>query len=246
MQSASFESSLYSPESRHMSVSYSAPLMVRLADVYGKHSFANRLRAARFLRFEKLVSKLPKPVTILDVGGTTDFWEQRGWAGHPGFRITTVNLFPEEQKHENVTSVVGDATKLAFSEGSVDVVFSNSVIEHLRTFENQRLMAAEIKRVGKAFWVQTPNFWFPMEPHFLVPGWQWMPFDVRVAILRKHRCGWMGPSPDKEQARELVSEVRLLRRKELATLFPSATLIPERFHGFVKSWTAISGFPPDA
>ncbi len=215
--------------------------MVRLANVYEEHSFANRLRAARFRRFEQSVSKLRKPVTILDVGGTTDFWEQRGWAGRPEFRITTINLLPQEQKHKNVTPIVGDATNLDFRNRSVDVVFSNSVIEHLRAFENQRRMAAEIRRVAKAFWVQTPNFWFPMEPHFLIPGWHWMPFALRVAILRKHRCGWMGPCPDREQARELVSEVRLLRRKELAALFPGATLIPEWFCGLIKSWSAVSG-----
>lgn len=213
--------------------------MVRLASVHDRHSLANRLRAARFRRFEESVSKLPRPVSILDLGGTTDFWEQRGWAGHPEFRITTLNLFPQTQRHENVTPMIGNATKLDFSDGSVDVVFSNSVIEHLRTFGDQRLMAAEIRRVGKAFWVQTPNFWFPMEPHFLIPGWQWMPFDMRVAILRKHRCGWMGPCPDRERARDLVSEVRLLGRKELASLFPDARLIPEWFCGFVKSWNAV-------
>lgn len=91
-----------------------------------------------------------------------------------------MNLAVEEQRHEDVQPLAGDATDLReFGDSSFDVVFSNSVIEHLFTFENQRRMAREVQRVGKAFWVQTPNFWFPMEPHFHVPGWQWMPRDTR-------------------------------------------------------------------
>jgi len=122
-------------------------------------------------------------------------------------------------------------------------VFSNSVIEHLFTFENQRRMASEIRRVGRAFWVQTPNFWFPMEPHFHVPGWQWMPLDLRVRLLRRWACGLPGPCPDPVRARELVQEIRLSSKRELREIFPGATLIAKRFCGLVKSWTAARGFP---
>ena len=69
-----------------------------------------------------------------------------------------------------------DATNLhEFGDASFDIAFSNSVIEHLSTFENQARMAAEVRRVARAYWVQTPNFWFPIEPHFLVPAWHWLP-----------------------------------------------------------------------
>jgi hypothetical protein len=100
-------------------------------------------------------------------------------------------------------------------------------------------MASEIQRVGKAYWVQTPNFWFPMEPHFHVPAWQWLPVSVRVAMLRRWRCGWRGPCSDAAQARELVLELRLMRHRELKTLFPGGVLIPEKFWGLVKSWTVV-------
>jgi hypothetical protein len=103
-------------------------------------------------------------------------------------------------------------------------------------------MASEIQRVGKAFWVQTPNFWFPIEPHFHFIGWQWLPVATRVSILQRRTCGWRGPCPDPVGARHLVEEVRLLTRSELRALFPSAILIAERFAGLVKSWTAVSGF----
>jgi len=221
----------------------SVPNVRRLADDEDPTSLSNRLRARRFKRFEALVSSLPRPLRILDVGGTNDFWEQRGWAGRPDANIVSLNMVAEEQRHANIKPVAGDATDLSdFPDRSFDVAFSNSVIEHLFTLENQHRMASEIRRVAKAFWVQTPNFWFPMEPHFHVPGWQWMPANLRIAMLRRWRCGWRGPCSDPLRARELVREVRLMTQSELRTAFPGATLIPERFCGLVKSWTAVQGF----
>jgi hypothetical protein len=221
----------------------SIPLIRRLADDDNAGSLANRLRNRRFQEFETFVNRLPRPVNILDVGGTNAFWEQRGWAGRRDIRIVTLNLEAEPQRFDNVEPSIGDATNLCqFGNRSFDIVFSNSVIEHLFNFENQRKMAVEVQRVGKAYWVQTPNFWFPVEPHFHIPAWQWLPFSLRVALIRRWRCGWRGPCPDPVRARELVSELRLLSRAEMISLFPEARLIPERIGGLVKSWTAVGGF----
>jgi Methyltransferase domain len=214
-----------------------------LSDSDVPNSFANKLRAKRFRQFEASVAKLPQPVRILDVGGTNAFWENRGWHQRADVEILTVNLVAEQQRHANIKPLAGDATDLAgFGDHSVDIVFSNSVIEHLFTFEKQRRMASEIQRVGKAFWVQTPNFWFPMEPHFHFIGWQWLPVSVRTSILQRRACGWRGPCPDPAGARRLVEEIRLLTRSDMQALFPGATIIAERFCGFVKSWSAVSGF----
>jgi methyltransferase family protein len=218
-------------------------MLRQLADSDEPTSFANKLRARRFQRFEALAARLPRPLRILDVGGTNAFWENRGWHQRSDVQILTLNLVAEKQQHMNISPLTGDATDLAqFGDRSIDIVFSNSVIEHLFTFENQRRMASEIQRVGKAFWVQTPNFWFPMEPHFHFIGWQWLPVAVRASILQRRACGWRGPCPDPTGARRLVEEVRLLTRNEMRALFPSATIVAERFGGFVKSWTAVGGF----
>jgi hypothetical protein len=222
----------------------SMPNIRYLADDENASSLSNKLRAKRFRLFEQLTAAMPRPLRILDVGGTNDFWEKRGWTGRRDVEIFSLNRVAEPQRHENVKPLAGNAADLAqFADGSFDIAFSNSVIEHLFTFETQRRMAAEIQRVGKAFWVQTPNFWFPMEPHFQVPGWQWMPLNVRVAIIRRFRCGWRGPCADREGAVKLVEEVQLLSRSAMQEIFPGATLIPERFCGLVKSWTAVGGFP---
>jgi len=179
----------------------------------------------------------------LDIGGTNQFWENRGWANRQEVQITTLNLHAEPKIFSNIDPIVGDATDLhQFSDAHFDVAFSNSVIEHLFTLDNQKRMATEVGRVGKAYWIQTPNYWFPMEPHFHVPGWQWLPLGVRIAMLRRWRCGWRGPCPDPVRASELVREVRLMRKSELAELFVGGTIVPERFAGFVKSWIVIHGF----
>jgi hypothetical protein len=205
-------------------------------------SISHRMRERRFRLFEQLVAPLPRPLRILDVGGTNTFWEQRGWAGRDDVSITLVNLEAEERLHENIHPTAGDATNLVdHADKTFDVAFSNSVIEHLYTFENQAAMAREMRRVADAYWVQTPNFWFPIEPHFLVPAWHWLPEDARVAILQRRGVGWAGRCPDPEQARSIVEQHRLMRRRELARLFPDARIVGERLGGVVKSWTAVGG-----
>jgi hypothetical protein len=215
-----------------------------LADDGTSESLSHRLRERRFSIFDRLVEGLPRPIRIIDLGGTNDFWERRGWAGRDDIEITLVNLEAQEARHANIHPTVGDATDLSeYADESFDIAFSNSVIEHLFTLESQARMAAEVRRVASAFWVQTPNYWFPIEPHFLAPGWHWMPEDARVAILRRRGVGWAGRCPDPEFARRIVREIRLMRRPELAALFPGAAIVGERFGGLVKSWTVINGFP---
>lgn len=193
--------------------------------------------------FEQLTAALPRPLRIIDIGGTNAFWSQRGWAGRDDVQIVTVNLQAEPQQFPNIECRTGDATSLgAVADREFDIAFSNSVIEHLFTKDAQRKMADEVRRVARAYWVQTPNFWFPIEPHFHVPGWQWMPVAARVAILRRRRCGWRGPVPDPQKALDAVTEVRLLTGSEMRELFPGATIWREKLGGLTKSWVAYSGF----
>jgi ubiquinone/menaquinone biosynthesis C-methylase UbiE len=128
--------------------------MAKLADVDASNSLSNRLRSKRFRIFEALVEAMPRPLRILDIGGTTSFWEQRGWTNRSDVQITLLNVGFYGKRHTQITQLMGDATDLShFSTNSFDVVFSNSVIEHLCTFENQQRMALGIHRVAKAFWV---------------------------------------------------------------------------------------------
>lgn len=218
--------------------------MRRLADQSANGSFSNSRRSRRFEAFERLVDELleqsSRPVRILDIGGTNSFWEKRGWAGRRDVEVVLVNLEAEEREHANIEPRAGDATDLSeLPDQSFDVVFSNSVIEHLETYERQAAMAAEVCRLAPLYWVQTPNFWFPVEPHFLTPAWHWLPVSLRVALLRRRRWGWRGPCPDAKHAQALVREIRLMRGRELKRLFPDATLEAERIGPLVKSFVAV-------
>src|SRR5688500_5460421 len=177
-------------------------------------SLSHRLRERRFQQFERFAESLPRPLRIIDVGGTNEFWEQRGWAGRDDVQITLVNLEAADRRHANIDPTAGDACDLSeHADGSFDIAFSNSVIEHLFTFENQSKMASEIRRVARyGYWVQTPNFWFPIEPHFLVPAWHWLPESARVAVLLRRGVGWAGRCPDPAFARRIIEEHRLMRR----------------------------------
>ena len=218
--------------------------MRRLADQGSEGSFSNARRTRRFEAFAKLVDTLlqgrTEPLRILDIGGTNSFWENRGWAGREDVEIVLVNIHAEDRVHPNIDPRVGDATNLReFPDRSFDIVFSNSVIEHLETYERQAAMAAEVRRLAPVYWVQTPNYWFPVEPHFLTPGWHWLPESVRVALLRRRQWGWRGPCPDPAQAREAVREIRLMHARELTRLFPEARLTRETIGPLVKSFVAV-------
>src|SRR3954467_4463908 len=89
------------------------PRLRALADDKSAASLSHRLRARRFELFERMVADLPRPLRIIDLGGTNDYWEQRGWAGRNDVSITLVNLDRQERRHPNIHPTEGDATDLA-------------------------------------------------------------------------------------------------------------------------------------
>lgn len=215
----------------------------KISDVSSSNSLSNKLRSQRFSVFTSLVDELDKPLKIIDIGGTLSYWQQRGWDNKEGIHITIINLGAEELDEGNISIRNGNALDLSeYGNESFDVVYSNSVIEHVYTLENQLAMAIEVQRIAKSYWVQTPNFWFPIEPHFHIPGWQWLPNKVRVRLLQNFRCGWRGPIADRSKAQELVDEVRLMSKPELLNIFPDAKLWKEKFFGLTKSLVVYQGF----
>ncbi len=208
-----------------------------LADNRRAGSLANRFRRRRFELFKELVAPLPRPVRVLDVGGTENFWRQMNAADADWLEIVLVNVSSQPATAANVEAVVGDGRDLSpFSDGSFDVVFSNSVIEHVGGWEDQRSMADEMRRVGRLLFVQTPNRFFPIEPHFLFPGFQFLPVRARIALVRRFPLGYHDALPDPEDARRAVEEIRLLTASELRQLFPGARIHRERALGLTKSF----------
>ena len=161
-------------------------------------------------------------------------------------RVTLLNLGAQPVSNPKFESVVGDARDLSrYPDMAFDVVFSNSVIEHLGPdFTDQKRMADEIRRVGKRYFVQTPNRYFPLEPHFLTPGFQFLPVSVRVWLVSNFNVGWYKRIPDKAQAKREVESISLLSRRDLQRLFPGAQIYEERFLGLIKSFVAYGGWTP--
>lgn len=104
-----------------------------------KDSIGNYFRNKRFDFFFNKIESLSKPVSILDLGGKINFWENRGLSGNKNFQITIINLTLETSPYSNIETKIGNVLELKnFKNNSFDIVFSNSVIEHLYTFENQK------------------------------------------------------------------------------------------------------------
>jgi hypothetical protein len=217
-------------------------MLKKWADNRDASSLAASLRRRRFALFEQLLARLSDPVRVLDVGGTPDFWRVMGFT-RPGVSITLLNRAAVPAASPAIQSVIGDACDMRdFAGGEFDVVFSNSVIEHVGTFADQQRMAAEVQRVGRRYFVQTPNRFFPIEPHFLVPGFQFLPLHVRAGWLARRDIGWYTRAPTYEAALAEVSAVRLLTKSEFRQLFPEARLVTERFLGLPKSFTVYHGW----
>lgn len=218
-------------------------LLRRLADNNVPGSYANRLRERRFALFRALLGRVSPPIRVLDVGGTPTFWQLRGGdlPGDPS--VVILNLEPMAGGDGRVSTVVGNGLAMPeFPDRSFDVVFSNAVIEHVETLDNQRRMADEIRRVGKRYFVQTPNKHFPLEPHFLVPGFQFLPVRLRAELLHRMRLGWHARTADRAEAERKVRMVRLMTEREFRSVFPGATIYREKVLGLTKSFIAYDGW----
>jgi hypothetical protein len=216
-----------------------------IADTGNPASLAAKLRRRRFAFFQTLVDQLKAPVRILDVGGTEGYWKNMGFHETNRAHVTLLNLASYPTTLKNVDSLAGDARNMPeFRDGSFDIVYSNSVIEHVGTFGDQQRMAKEVQRVGKRYFVQTPSKYFPIEPHFLFPLFQFLPRKSKIWIASHYRAGWACHPGDPVAATKEVDSIRLLSEMEMKRLFPKAQIYRERLGGLTKSIVAYGGWPP--
>ena len=193
-------------------------------------------RAKRMRKFLAIFSVSPA-TTIVDVGGYPAFWYEV--AGSP--RITIINNYMPQLRSSlgQYQRVVADGRCLPFKERAFDIAFSNSVIEHLSTYENQKKYADEMRRVAKSLWVQTPARCFPVETHLKTPFIHYLPAGLQRRLIRHFTVwGWMS-RPTREDINGFVDEVRLLSYKEMRELFADCQIIKERFFFFTKSYIAV-------
>lgn len=173
--------------------------------LYANNSFVKEWRAKRFQKFLSLV-KPPNNARIIDLGGTAYMWQL---IDH-NFEVTIVNLpgsVAEGDRIEGYTFVEGDATDLSrlFADKYFDVVFSNSVIEHVGDEKKQAAFAAEVRRLADAYWVQTPSNIFPLEAHTGVLFYWQLPQWVRDRLIHSWEPklpGWT----------KMIKELRVLTK----------------------------------
>ena len=191
-------------------------------------------RARRFEIFIKTVELSPSK-KLLDIGGFPELWEGSGYES----QVTILNINKIGQNTSLVRFIEGDACEMRmFGDNQFDIVYSNSVIEHVGNFEKQQLMAEEIRRVGRKYWVQTPNKYFPVEVHFLFPFFQFFPKKVRHRISQVWPFSFAkfyGLDPIKE-----ADSIWPLSIKDMRTLFPESEIIKERICGLTKSIIAVA------
>jgi ubiquinone/menaquinone biosynthesis C-methylase UbiE len=181
-------------------------------------------------------------VKLLDLGGTFNYWKQMGMAGKEELEITLLNTEPQ-QTEGNIKFILQDAENLSnFKDREFDVVYSNSLIEHITMSQKQHKIASEIKRISKAYFIQTPNYYFPFEPHFLFPCFQFLPHGLKIWLVKHLPLGWFPKAKTNHEASEIIKSVRLLKPKEFSAFFPDAKIFKEKICFLSKSLTAMKAY----
>jgi hypothetical protein len=138
------------------------------------------------------------------------------------------------------TTIIENACNLTmFPDNSFDLAHSNSVIEHVGSWENMESFAKETRRLAPSYFLQTPYLWFPMEMHFLFPFFQVLPEAWRAKLALTLNLGSEPRSTDMGAAMRRIRGVQLLDRLQLRYLFPDARIYFEWFGPFPKSLIAI-------
>lgn len=201
----------------------------------------NRFRTARGRvlkrQIAQLAGSLGRPIKVLDVGGRSDYWDNVGLENIAEIRLLNIDEgeFDRRASSNLFANEVGDARCLSqYGDKSVDLVHSNSVIEHVGQWPDMCAFADESLRVGLSGWIQTPAWEFPIEPHFRLPFLHWLAQPARRRLLALSRdYGAL----DVKAKRNHIDRINLLSYREFQSLFPGCEIFVERL-GFPKSYSA--------
>ncbi|MFG2824444.1 class I SAM-dependent methyltransferase [Kitasatospora sp. NPDC048365] len=212
-------------------------LRTMIADPSRPGSLAHAARARRWSELLRCFPDLAD-MRVLDLGGTPSSWQ---FAPVRPAHVVTVNLDPRTalDTAPGLTALVADACDLPGSLAAerFDLVYSNSLVEHVGGHSRRQRFAEAVRTRADHHWVQTPYRYFPIEPHWVFPGMQYLPFRTRVAISQRWPYGHIR-SGDHAQAVADVAEVELLSVTEMRSYFPGSRLWFERFAGLPKSLVA--------
>jgi len=228
--------------------------MSKHQDLTNTKSLRSKLRKKRirhlvnFISFIIAKEKL-KTIQICDIGGTYRFWLIFPFEKFNGinFEITLVNLEKtmksEQEKYRKLINKsnirfieeIGNGCDMSHKEdNSYHLLHSNSVIEHVGGWSNIKKFVAESKRIGKRHFVQTPNYWFPIEPHYFLPLVHFFPRPIHTRLIMHFK------KRNFDRATSNFEENRMLSKREFKYLYPDSRIIIEWFYFLKKSFTATS------
>ncbi|AVT80746.1 methyltransferase domain-containing protein [Rhodopseudomonas palustris] len=205
-----------------------------------------RRRSAPLRRMIEAVYAETGAVRILDVGGMEYYWDMLGadYLAQHKVSIDLLNLKDDIRPVKNpefFRAIEGNGCELPFPDNAYDICHSNSVIEHVGNWHNKLSFARETTRVAPRYFHQTPNFWFPWEPHQSMAFFHWLPAPMQLWIARHHRLGWANSKAQTvTDGMWAVEHASMLDRTMVDSLFPNAKIIVEHFVGLPKSFVAIS------
>ncbi len=216
-------------------------------DLNDPKSISAKARARRFQQFVHYAGlRGVSNAHVLDMGGTIDYWKMNLQYIPRGLIkcIDVVNLPPRKDKTQTLAGIVlhnyaGSALdRSSLRQDQYDVVYSNSVIEHVGNLRSQKSMANIVQEIGQYYWIQTPAKSFPIEPHFYFPFFAYLPLSLRTLLHEHFQLGAMRRNPNWIDARMTCEETRLLTRSELQRIFEGCEILTERLFGLDKSYIA--------
>ena len=230
-------------------MSLAKALTDKLTNYDSETSLGSRIRARRIGPLMDMIRAAHREhgrVDIIDIGGTQRYWTivPERFLDEHRVSITIVNIPGETPPRDEgrYRYVEADGCDLSrFADGSFHIAHSNSVIEHVGDWQRMTRFASELSRVSQRYFVQTPNFWFVLEPHFMTPFFHWLPEPTRVWLVRNFQLGQWKRADSLDEAVRIVESARLLSRRMFQTLFADGTVHTERLLGLPKSLIAMKG-----
>ncbi|WP_211222289.1 class I SAM-dependent methyltransferase [Actinokineospora enzanensis] len=192
---------------------------------------------ARAKRWDRLLLSFPDlaEMRVLDLGGLPGFWLN---ASVRPAEVTTVNLVEAESPGPWLRHLVDDACgPTGLGAETFDLVVSNSLIEHVGGYTARRRLADVIRSSAPRHWVQTPYRYFPVEPHWVFPGLQFLPPHLRAKVIPHWPFGHS--NLDYHGALDAALACELLSLSEMRLLFPDSFIWHEKVAGLTKSLVAI-------
>jgi hypothetical protein len=206
----------------------------RIVGAYDTDSLSGRARLRRWREFGATFPDIAE-LAVLDLGG-----DARAWRTSPvrPAHVTLLNVSEQTIEESWMTAIVGDACNPDLDLAAADLIYSNSVIEHVGGHW-RRERFAEVVRSADRYWVQTPNRYFPIEPHFMLPWLQHLPYSLQSFIVAHWPLGNYAAAEDTEQTLKSALEIELLSHTQMRFYFPDAAIRREKAFGLTKSLIAV-------